>query len=55
MPHTAMCEDWEPGVLFSTEVERLGSEEAAAQSRLLFLTQAKRSSDDGQLADGENS
>lgn len=31
-PHSAMIEDWELGVLFLKEVERLGSEEAAAQS-----------------------
>lgn len=31
-PHTAMIEDWELGVLFLREVERLGSNEAAAAS-----------------------
>jgi hypothetical protein len=31
-PHKAMCEDWELGVLFLKESERLGSDEAAAQS-----------------------
>ena len=31
-PHTAMCEDWELGVLFLKESQRLGSDEAAAQS-----------------------
>ncbi len=31
-PHTAMCEDWELGVLFLKECERLGSEERAAKS-----------------------
>ncbi len=31
-PHRAMCEDWELGVLFLKEVERLGSEEKAAES-----------------------
>jgi hypothetical protein len=31
-PHNAMCEDWELGVLFLKEVERLGSEERAAES-----------------------
>ena len=31
-PHTAMIEDWELGVLFLKEVERLGSEQAAAES-----------------------
>ncbi len=32
IPRTAMIEDWELGVLFLKEVERLGSDEAAAQS-----------------------
>lgn len=31
-PHTAMCEDWELGVLFLKEADRLGSEEAAAEA-----------------------
>lgn len=31
-PHSAMCEDWELGVLFLNEVDRLGSEHAAADS-----------------------
>lgn len=31
-PHRAMIEDWELGVLWLNEVERLGSEEVAAQS-----------------------
>lgn len=31
-PHTAMIEDWELGVLFLKETERLGSEELAAHS-----------------------
>ena len=31
-PHTAMCEDWELGALFLKERERLGSDEAAADS-----------------------
>tara|TARA_R110002049_G_scaffold309268_1_gene519582 strand:- start:113130 stop:113921 length:792 start_codon:yes stop_codon:yes gene_type:complete len=31
-PHTAMCEDWELGTLFLKEVDRLGSEGAAADS-----------------------
>jgi len=31
-PHRAMIEDWELGVLFLKEVERLGSEEAAASN-----------------------
>ena len=30
--HTAMCEDWELGVLFLKEAERLGSDNAAAES-----------------------
>lgn len=37
-PHTAMCEDWELGALFLNERERLGSDEAAAEStRKKFL------------------
>jgi hypothetical protein len=32
VPHTAMCEDWELGVLFLNESARLGSDEAAAES-----------------------
>lgn len=32
IPHTAMCEDWELGVLYLNEVKRLGSEEKAAKS-----------------------
>ncbi len=37
-PHTAMCEDWELGVLFLKESDRLGSDEAAAWSvRMKFL------------------
>ena len=31
-PHTAMCEDWELGVLFLKEAARLGSDEKAAES-----------------------
>jgi hypothetical protein len=31
-PHRAMCEDWELGVLFLNEADRLGSEELAAES-----------------------
>ena len=31
-PHRIMCEDWELGVLFLKEAERLGSEEKAIQS-----------------------
>ncbi|MFO0948670.1 MAG: hypothetical protein U1D30_22555 [Planctomycetota bacterium] len=31
-PHVAMCEDWELGVLFLKESERLNSDEAAAES-----------------------
>ena len=38
-PHTAMCEDWELGVLFLKEEERLGTAEAAAASvRHKFLS-----------------
>jgi hypothetical protein len=37
-PHTAMIEDWELGVLYLKEVERLGNEEAAIASvRQKFL------------------
>lgn len=31
-PHVAMCEDWELGVLFLNESERLGSDKLAAES-----------------------
>lgn len=31
-PHRAMCEDWELGVLFLKERQRLGSDQAAAES-----------------------
>jgi hypothetical protein len=31
-PHVAMCEDWELGALFLKESERLGSDQAAADS-----------------------
>ena len=31
-PHRAMIEDWELGVLFLKEADRLGSDEAAAES-----------------------
>ena len=31
-PHKMMCEDWELGVLFLKEVDRLGSEQKAAES-----------------------
>jgi hypothetical protein len=31
-PHSAMCEDWELGVLFLKERDRLGSDTAAAES-----------------------
>jgi hypothetical protein len=31
-PHVAMCEDWELGMLFLNEAERLGSEQQAAES-----------------------
>ncbi len=31
-PHNAMCEDWELGVLYLKEAERLGSKEKAAES-----------------------
>jgi hypothetical protein len=39
-PHSAMVEDWELGVLFLKEADRLGSDEAAAESvRAKFLDQ----------------
>lgn len=39
-PHRAMCEDWELGVLFLKEVDRLGSTQAAAESvKAKFLNQ----------------
>ena len=39
-PHTAMIEDWELGMLFLSESERLGSDEAAAESvRKKFLNE----------------
>lgn len=39
-PHTAMIEDWELGVLFLKEVQRLGDEKAAAESvKAKFLTE----------------
>jgi hypothetical protein len=39
-PHNAMIEDWELGVLYLNEVERLGSEEAAVASvKKKFLTE----------------
>lgn len=46
-PHTAMCEDWELGVLFLNEAERLGSEEKAAKSvKKKFLDELCNSSRD---------
>ena len=46
-PHRAMCEDWELGTLFLGEVERLGSEEAAADSvRHKFLNELCRDDKD---------
>ena len=46
-PHVAMCEDWELGTLFLGEVERLGSEEAAAESvRNKFLNELCREDKD---------
>jgi hypothetical protein len=42
-PHVAMCEDWELGALFLKESDRLGSDEAAAQSvRTKFLDEICR-------------
>lgn len=49
-PHTAMIEDWELGVLFFREVERLGSEEAAAKSvKVKFLDEICGPSKDTRL------
>lgn len=46
-PHVAMNEDWELGVLFLNERERLGSEAAAAQSvRKKFLEEMCREDKD---------
>ncbi len=46
-PSVAMCEDWELGVLFLNEVERLGSEEKAAESvRNKFLNELCRDDKD---------
>lgn len=45
--HTAMCEDWELGMLFLNEAARLGSDEAAANSvREKFLGELCRSDKD---------
>lgn len=45
--HTAMCEDWELGMLFLNEAERLGSDQAAADSvRNKFLGELCRSDKD---------
>lgn len=46
-PHTAMCEDWELGMLFISEAARLGSDRAAAQSvRNKFLGELCREDKD---------
>jgi hypothetical protein len=46
-PHTAMIEDWELGVLYRREVERLGDEQAAVASvRKKFLDDICHSSRD---------
>jgi hypothetical protein len=46
-PHTAMCEDWELGVLFLNESARLGSDEKAAESvKKKFLRELCRSDKD---------
>lgn len=46
-PHTAMCEDWELGTLFLKESDRLGSDEAAAESvRHKFLNELCREDKD---------
>lgn len=49
-PHSAMIEDWELGVLFLKEVERLGTEDAAAQSvKKKFLDEIFASTRDTKL------
>jgi hypothetical protein len=46
-PHTAMCEDWELGMLFLHERERLATEDAAAESvRQKFFGELCRSDKD---------
>lgn len=46
-PHSAMIEDWELGVLFLNEAERLGSDEAAATSvKNKFLSEMCRDDKD---------
>jgi len=46
-PSVAMCEDWELGTLFLREAERLGSDEAAAESvKNKFLGELCRSDKD---------
>lgn len=45
--HTAMCEDWELGMLFLNEAQRLGSDQAAADSvRNKFLGELCRDDKD---------
>lgn len=45
--HTAMCEDWELGMLFLNEAERLGSDQKAAESvRDKFLGELCRNDKD---------
>ncbi|MDZ4820379.1 MAG: hypothetical protein SGJ20_15545 [Planctomycetota bacterium] len=45
--HTAMCEDWELGMLFLHEVDRLGSDEKVAESvREKFLNELCRDDKD---------
>lgn len=46
-PHRAMCEDWELGTLFLKQADRLGSDQAAAESvRDKFLTEVCREDKD---------
>lgn len=52
-PHSAMIEDWELGVLYRKEVERLGDEQAAVASvRKKFFNQMCHPSRDTRLLMG---
>ena len=52
-PHTAMCEDWELGVLFLNESVRLGSDKEAAESvKKKFLDELCRSDKDTRFSMG---
>ena len=45
-PHTAMCEDWELGVLFLKEAEKFGPDAAAKKVREKFLNELCREDKD---------